>query len=117
MEHKKTTREKKTWKLGVHGHEESSGKAMKINVELRLNVDEQQDDKTFKGKSYIDDSEEITATRTVCDEYSYSYSYSQISVWIFIFVFIFTLFCHPEYIRIRIRPSLSTLIYSYLYSS
>ena len=56
---------------------ESSEKVMKIDVELRLNVDEQQDDKTFKLKSYIDDSDEvweITATRTpmkklvsVCD--------------------------------------------------
>ena len=56
---------------------ESSEKVMKINVELRLNVDEQQDDKTFKLKSYIDDSDEvweITAIRTplkkwvsVCD--------------------------------------------------
>ena len=38
---------------------ESSEKAMKINVELRLNVDEQEDDKTFKLKSYIDDSDEV----------------------------------------------------------
>ena len=40
---------------------------MKINIELRLNVDEQQDDKTFQIKSDIDDSDEvseITATRT-----------------------------------------------------
>ena len=36
---------------------ESSEKAMKINVELSLNVDEQQDDKTFKGKFYIDNSD------------------------------------------------------------
>ena len=37
---------------------DSSEKAMEINVELWLNVDEQQDDKTFKVKSYIDDSDE-----------------------------------------------------------
>ena len=46
---------------------ESSEKAMEINIALRLNVDEQQDDKTFKVKLDIDDSdevEEITATRT-----------------------------------------------------
>ena len=30
-------------------------KAMEVNNELRLNVDEQQDDKTFKVKSDIDD--------------------------------------------------------------
>ena len=36
---------------------ESSEKAMKINVELWLNVDEQPDNKTCKGKSYIDDSD------------------------------------------------------------
>ena len=33
---------------------ESSEKAMEINIELRLNVDEQQDD-----KSDIDDSDEV----------------------------------------------------------
>jgi hypothetical protein len=38
---------------------ESSEKAMEINIELRLNVDEQQDDKTFKVKSDIDDSDEV----------------------------------------------------------
>ena len=38
---------------------ESSEKAMGINIELRLNVDEQQDDKTFKVKSDIDDSDEV----------------------------------------------------------
>ena len=46
---------------------ESSEKAMEINIELRLNVDEQQDDKTFKVKSDIDDSDkvqEIKAART-----------------------------------------------------
>ena len=32
---------------------------MEINVDLRLNVDEQQDDKTFKIKSYTDDSYEV----------------------------------------------------------
>ena len=33
---------------------ESSEKAMEINIQLWLNVDEQQDDKTFKVKSDID---------------------------------------------------------------
>ena len=40
---------------------------MEVNNEFRLNVDEQQDDKTFKVKSDIDDSDEvqeITASRT-----------------------------------------------------
>ena len=56
---------------------ESSKKAMVVNIDLRLNLDKQQDDKTFKVKSDIDDSDEayeITATRTpmkkqvcVCD--------------------------------------------------
>ena len=56
---------------------ESSEKAIEDNNELRLNVGEQQDDKTFKVKSVIDDSDEvqeITAARTpikinrpVCD--------------------------------------------------
>ena len=41
---------------------------MDINIELRLNVDEQQDDKTFKVTSDIDDTDEvkeITGTRTL----------------------------------------------------
>ena len=38
---------------------ESSEKAIEINIELRLNVDEQQHDKTFQVKSYIDDSDEV----------------------------------------------------------
>ena len=40
---------------------------MEVNSELRLNVDEQQDDKTLKVKSDIDDYDEvqeITAART-----------------------------------------------------
>ena len=46
---------------------ESSEKAIEVNNEPRVNVDEQQDDKTFKVKSDIDDSDEvqeITAART-----------------------------------------------------
>ena len=39
---------------------ESSEKAMEVNIELRLNVDEQQYDKTFKVKSDIDDSDEVS---------------------------------------------------------
>ena len=38
---------------------ESYEKAMEINIELRLNVDEQQDDKTFKVKSGIDYLDEV----------------------------------------------------------
>ena len=38
---------------------ESSEKAMEVNIELRLNIDEQQDDKTLKVKSDIDDSNEV----------------------------------------------------------
>ena len=44
-------------------------KVMEVNNEARLNVDEQQDDKTFKVKSDIDNSDEvqeITAARTLC---------------------------------------------------
>ena len=46
---------------------ESSEKAVEINGELSLYVDEEQNDKTFKVKSYIDnldEVQEITATRT-----------------------------------------------------
>ena len=46
---------------------ESSEKAMEVNNEPRLNVDEQQDDKTFQVISNIDDSDEvqeITAAQT-----------------------------------------------------
>ena len=53
--------------MGVHIIKESSEKAIKVNNELRLNVDEQQDDKIVKVKSDIDDSDEIqeiTAART-----------------------------------------------------
>ena len=38
---------------------ESSEKAMEVNNEQRLNVDGQQDEKTFKVKSGIDDSHEV----------------------------------------------------------
>ena len=50
--------------MEVHSIKE---KAMENNNELRLNVDEQQDDKTFKVRSDIVDSDEvqeITAART-----------------------------------------------------
>ena len=47
----------KTWKLWVNSLKESSEKA--INIELRLNVDEQQDGKIFKVKSDIDDSNKV----------------------------------------------------------
>ena len=46
---------------------DSSEKAIEVNNELRVNVDEQQDDKTLKVKSDINDSDEvqkITAART-----------------------------------------------------
>ena len=38
---------------------ESSENAMEVNIELGLNVDRQQDDKKFKVKSDIDDSEPL----------------------------------------------------------
>ena len=38
---------------------ESSEKVIEIDIEVRLNVDEQQDDKTFKVKSAIDYSNEV----------------------------------------------------------
>ena len=38
---------------------ESFEKDVEIHVELRFNVDQQQDDKTFKVESYIDDSDEV----------------------------------------------------------
>ena len=38
---------------------ESSDKAMEINIELRVNVDEQQDDKISQIESDIDDSDEV----------------------------------------------------------
>ena len=38
---------------------ESSEQAMEINIEVRLNVDEPQDDKIFKVKPDIDDSDEV----------------------------------------------------------
>ena len=46
---------------------ESSEKAMEVNNEFRLNVDELQNDKKCKKKSDIDDADEvqeITAART-----------------------------------------------------
>ena len=45
--------------LGVHSMKESSENAMEVNIELRLNVDKQLDDKTFKVKSDIDNSDEV----------------------------------------------------------
>ena len=38
---------------------ERSEKAIEVNNEPRVNVDEQHDDKTFKVKSDIDDSDEV----------------------------------------------------------
>ena len=38
---------------------ESSERAMEVNIELKLNIDGPQDDKTFKVKSDIDDSNEV----------------------------------------------------------
>ena len=38
---------------------ESSEKAIEVNNELKLNVDEQKDDKTCIVKSDIDDSDEV----------------------------------------------------------
>ena len=53
--------------MGVHSIKESTEKAMEVNNDVRVNVDEQQDDKTLKVNSDIDDSDEvqeITAART-----------------------------------------------------
>ena len=50
---------KKTWKFWVQGIKESSEKAVEVTNELRLNVDEQQDVKTFKVKSDNDESDEV----------------------------------------------------------
>ena len=38
---------------------DSSDKALEINIELRLNVDEQQDDKIFQIKWDVDDLDEV----------------------------------------------------------
>ena len=38
---------------------ESYEKALEINIEIRVNVDEQQEDKIFKVKSDIDYSDEV----------------------------------------------------------
>ena len=43
----------------IHSMKESSEKAAEIYIELRLKFAEQQDDKTFKGKSDIYDSYEV----------------------------------------------------------
>ena len=59
MEHKEITREKEILKILSLGMKESSEKAMEIKIELRLNVDEQQDAKTFKVQSDIDDLDEV----------------------------------------------------------
>ena len=48
MDHKERTREKEDLTLGVNSMKESSEKAIKVNIELRLNFDEQQDAETFK---------------------------------------------------------------------
>ena len=48
MEHKEITRQKENLKLGIHSRKESYEKAMEIIIEPRLNVGEQQNDKTFK---------------------------------------------------------------------
>ena len=64
MEHKEITREKENLKIGSSQFEREFWKG---NIELRVNVDVQQDEQTLKVKSDIDDSdevEEITATRT-----------------------------------------------------
>ena len=53
MEQKEITRKRKTLKLGIHSMKESSEKAMEVNNDPRLNVNEQQDDKTFKIKGMV----------------------------------------------------------------
>ena len=59
---------------------EKYGEGMEFNIEPRLNVDEQQGDKTFKVKSNIDDSDEvqkITATRTPIKSRSVCFTWNQ----------------------------------------
>ena len=46
-EHKEIRRKKKIWKILVLSMRESSEKAMEVNIEPRLNVDEQQDEKNI----------------------------------------------------------------------
>ena len=59
MEHKEITREKEILKILSLGMKESSEKAMEIKIELRLNVDEQEDAKRFKVQSDKDDLDEV----------------------------------------------------------
>ena len=58
-EHKEITREKRKPENLESTIWESFGKALEVNVEIWVNVDEQQDDKTFKVKSDIDDSDKV----------------------------------------------------------
>ena len=46
--------------------QEGSQKTMEVNIELRLNVDEQKDDKTFQVKSDMDDSYEVKEISNEC---------------------------------------------------
>ena len=48
MEHKEIMREKENLKIGSSQYEREFWKGNEVNIELRLNVDEQQDDKIFK---------------------------------------------------------------------
>ena len=55
MEHKEITREKENLIICSPHYEREFWKAMEVNNEPRLNVDEQHNDKTFEGLSDIDD--------------------------------------------------------------
>ena len=59
MEYKVITREKENLKLGSPQYEREFWKWKEVNIELRLNVDKQLDDTTFKVTSDIDNSDEV----------------------------------------------------------
>ena len=59
MDYKVITREKENLKVGIPQYEREFWKWKEVNIELRLNVDKQLDDKTFKVTSDIDNSDEV----------------------------------------------------------
>ena len=59
MKYKVITREKENLKVGSPQYEREFWKWKEVNIELRLNVDKQLDDKTFKVTSDIDNSDEV----------------------------------------------------------
>ena len=60
MENKETMIEKKTWILSVHRMKVNYERVIELNNELRVNVDEQQDDtKHLKEQCDLDDDDEV----------------------------------------------------------